>query len=81
MPKLEVREDNPPSLEEAQKFVGGLVQMITLNNGDQLLMNEEGKLDDLPFNDEATKLWEHSFGKTDVIVGDALLLKGKARWE
>lgn len=81
MPKFEIRTDKPPTLEEAQKFVGGLVQLVEFDNGDQLLMNEEGKLNGLPFNNEATKLWENNFGKTDVIVGDVLLLKENARWE
>ena len=35
---------NEPTLEEAQKFVGGYVEGITFPNGDYLIINEEGKL-------------------------------------
>ena len=80
MTRFEIREDKAPTLEEAQKFVGGLVQLIEFDNEDQLLINEEGKLENLPINPEATDLWVENFGPSDVIVGDALLLKGKARW-
>jgi hypothetical protein len=43
-----------PSLEQAQKFVGGYVEGITFPNGDYLIINEEGKLQNLPLNPEAT---------------------------
>ena len=33
--KFTTIEDEQPSLEKAQQLVGGLVEMITLNNGDQ----------------------------------------------
>lgn len=80
MPRFEVRDTKKPTLKEAQAFVGGLVQLIEFENGDQLLINEEGKLLSLEVNNEATKLWVDNYGPSDVIVGDALLLKGKARW-
>ena len=48
--KLTYFTDEKPSLEEAQKLVGGLVQLIELRNGDQMLVNEEGLLEDLPIN-------------------------------
>ena len=31
-----------PTLEQAQKFVGGYVEGITFPNGDYLIINEEG---------------------------------------
>ena len=40
----------------------------------QVLVNEEGLLVGLPFNEEASKLCDTG------IVGDAIILKGKARW-
>lgn len=80
MPKFEVWTDKKPTLEEAQKFVGGLVQLLELKDGNQLLFNEEGKIYDLPLNEEATVFFRANFGAYDYIVGDALLLKGSARW-
>ena len=43
-----------PSLEQAQKFVGGYVEGISFPNGDYLIINEEGRLKKLPLNPEAT---------------------------
>ena len=49
-------EKNTPTLKEAQDFVGGMVECITFPNGDLLIVNEEGKLMNLPLNPEATLL-------------------------
>jgi hypothetical protein len=64
-------------LQEVQRLVagGGLVQLITLANGDQLLFDEEGRLKGLELNFDASEL------AGQPIVGDALLLQGAARWE
>ena len=78
-----------PDLKAAQKFVGGYVEGITFPNGDYLIINEEGKLKNLPVNVEATKLWratftkdKYAFGYDDFVVGPAILIKAKAlkRW-
>ena len=78
-----------PNLEQAQEFVGGMVEGITFPNGDYLIINEEGKLRNLPVNVEATKLWratftkdKYTFGYDDFVVGPAILIKAKAlkRW-
>jgi len=74
-----------PNLKSAQEFVGGYVEGITLPNGDYLLVNEEGKLKDLPLNPEATALWKATFdndqyitGRNDFVVGPAILIKKAA---
>ena len=74
-----------PNLKEAQKFVGGYVEGITFPNGDYLIINEEGKLMQLPLNVEATKLWrstftkdKYAFGYDDFVVGPAILIKKDA---
>ena len=44
-----------------------------------MIINEEGKLNNLPYNDNATVLYRANFrNTTDFIVGDALLC-GKDR--
>ena len=89
--KFQIVEDNKhePDLKAAQEFVGGMVEGITFPNGDYLIINEEGKLMDLPLNVEATKLWrstftkdKYLFGYDDFVVGPAILIKAKAlkRW-
>ena len=75
-----------PTLEQAQKFVGGYVEGITFPNGDYLIINEEGKLQNLPLNVEATNLWRSTFtkdkymiGYDDFVVGPAILIKKDAQ--
>jgi hypothetical protein len=82
-PKFTTIEDEKPSLERAQELVGGFVELVTLNNGDQMLVNEEGLLSDLPYNDYATQLAiekSNCFLAEHGIRGNAVLLKGGARW-
>lgn len=63
------------SLEELQKAVGGYIEGIHLECGCIMFVNEEGKLNDLPLNQNATALFWHSSGYTgDVIVGDAIVV-------
>ena len=62
-------------LEEMQKLVGGLIEIATLENGDILIFDEEGKLKEKPINEEATKLYRNNFITDDFIVGDVIILK------
>ena len=89
--KLQIIENSThePNLKAAQEFVGGYVEGVTFPNGDYLIINEEGKLMNLPLNEIATGLWretftkeEYSFGYDDFVVGPAILIKANAlkRW-
>ena len=78
-------EKNTPDLKGAQDFVGGYVECITFPNGDLLIVNEEGKLRNLPLNPEATLLWKMTFdndnyvtGRKDFVVGPAIYIKKHA---
>ena len=78
-------EKNTPTLKEAQDFVGGNVECIGWPNGDLLIVNEEGKLNNLPLNPEATTLWrttftkdKYAFGYDDFVVGPAIYIKKHA---
>jgi len=82
-------QKDEPDLKAAQKFVGGMVQGIEFPNGDYLIINEEGKLMNLPLNSEATMMWratftkdKYLFGYDDFVVGPAILIKKQAlkRW-
>ena len=55
--KIITDSKDEPDLKAAQEFVGGYVEGITFPNGDYLIINEEGKLMNLPLNPEATALW------------------------
>ena len=71
-----------PTLEAAQRFVGGPVEGITFPNGDYLLLNEHGKMMKLKENQTATKLCHTSVGSlalhNDCISGPAILIKKSA---
>ena len=83
--KIIENQKDEPNLKEAQEFVGGMVQGIEFPNGDYMIMNEEGKLMQLPLNPEATTLWratftkdKYLFGYDDFVVGPAILIKKQA---
>ncbi len=65
-----------PTLEQAQKIVGGYVEMITsrVDSTKQILANEEGLIHNLPFNESASNI------AGVPLVGNVIILTGKARW-
>lgn len=60
------------SLEELQEYVGGYIEVAypPSKHGAIMVLNEEGKLNNLPINHLASKAY---FPGQDVIVGDVLL--------
>jgi hypothetical protein len=67
------------SLQELQSFVGGYIEMVFLFAiSDSLVMvvNEEGKLDELPINVRATEIIRQA-GIQNTIAGDALVCSSK----
>ena len=83
--KIIENSKDEPKYKEVSKFVGGMVECITFPNGDLLLINEEGKLMNLPYNPEASALWKATFdndnyvtGRKDFVVGPAILIKKAA---
>ena len=68
-------EDDSPSLEEAQAFLGdSYVQLVRTQSGAQLLMDEDGLSKGLRVNPVASYLYG---GK---IVGKVIVLQGDAQW-
>ena len=83
--KIIENKKDEPQYKEVSSFVGGMVECIQFPNGDLLLVNEEGKLMNMPLNPEATTLWRMTFdndnyitGRKDVVVGPAILIKKDA---
>ena len=68
-----IEDQNEPTLEQAQDFVGGFVELVNLKEK-QFLVNEDGLLEGLPFNAKASSL------AGILLVGPVLVLTGKARW-
>ncbi len=70
--EIQSKEDSP-SLSEAQKFVGGWVEVVQVNDG-VLIIDEEGKLKNKPINNASSKLYADKYGDADIIVGDAIYI-------
>ena len=72
----------PPTLQECNTFVGGYIEIQpVVFNGEtgQMILNEEGKLLDLPVNIPATIIYRTNRETDDYIAGPALVLMGKSR--
>ena len=83
--KIIENKKDEPQYKEVSKFVGGMVECVQFPNGDLLLLNEEGKLMQLPLNPEATALWratftkdKYAFGHDDFVVGPAIVIQKDA---
>lgn len=77
---LDLLEMTDVAYNSVREAVGGTIQHIALQGafeGLALYVHDEGKLLGLPFNDIATAIWEASYGKTDVILGNAVLVSNK----
>lgn len=65
------------TLDELKEFVGGFIEYVYLPNCKQvIIVNEDGKLMNLPYNTVATEVMALAFqpnSVNDFIVGDALL--------
>lgn len=62
---------------ELQGMVNGMIELVNISKHKvYMIINEEGKLLDLPINQMATALFDEEFGKTgDYIVGDVVLVQ------
>lgn len=67
--------EKKPSLKTVQDLVDGYVELINIPNKPdwQMLVNEDGRMKQLPYNEEASELCGRP------VVGHAVILKGDAR--
>lgn len=61
------------TLDELREFVGGPIEVVHLNPNAIIVVNEEGKLRGLPYNDFATNVLYSIFHTVDYIVGNVLI--------
>ena len=73
--EIQSKNDNP-SLSDAQKFVGGWVEVVQVNDG-ILIVDEEGKMKNKPVNEVASKMYADKYGDADIVVGDAIYIPHK----
>ena len=64
------------SLKVLQDAVDGWVQVVDLAPTLSIWVNEEGKMNGLPYNGIATAIYQDRFGMVDIIVGNAVLTGG-----
>ena len=73
---LKIIDDYKPSLEKLQEMVGSNIEVLTLKNGDILVINREGKRLNLNYNSEATKIYQENTSVKGIdIVGQAVVVK------
>lgn len=61
------------SLEELKEIVGGYIEIIHLTNNKIMVINDEGKLINLPHNENATTLYRICLDTIDFIIGNVLV--------
>ena len=67
--------DEASEYDELVKLVGGYLEAVTLRNGHTLWVNEEGKIQRLPYNRTAQAVFDHNFGPgVDIILGNAVIM-------
>lgn len=83
---VEVEPGNGRSFSylELSGFVGGMIEIVPLPDGREIVVNENGKLEGLPVNPGATALWKQLYpidkyphNNDELIVGDALVCDTK----
>lgn len=78
---IEVLDLDAPqgSLKVLQDAVDGWVQVVDLAPTLSIWVNEEGKMNGMPYNGIATAIYQDRFGAVDIIVGNAVLTGGTDR--
>ncbi len=74
---IEPKNGRDFQLEELQAIVGGLIQIIEISDTEIMVINEEGKLENLSLNEQATAIYQKQVYEEDFIVGDVLICKDK----
>lgn len=66
--------------EELRDYIGGIIQMVPMGKGRELICHDEGKLIGLLPNPRATKIWKEAYpialypnNNDELVVGDVLV--------
>lgn len=74
---LQPKNNKDFTLEELKSVVGGYIEIVQLTEDYLMVINEEGKLLDLPINVIATRVYRASRNTDDFIVGNVLICNNK----
>lgn len=69
--EVEPKNGRDFKLKELQSIVDGMISIHATTDGRTMIINDEGKVLGLPYNESATKIYK--YGKQDFIVGSALI--------
>lgn len=72
-PTTEMQISGKTKLAELQAAVDGLIEFVQFSDGSALIVNEEGKLRDMPLNERASAITILK-GRPEHIAGPALFL-------
>ena len=77
------KKEHKPTLKKMQEFVGGYIQIIENEAGDQFIIDDEGRLKGKPVNPDASEMWLgpdwNAKHESRNLVGDVMVLQGEAR--
>jgi hypothetical protein len=74
---LQPKNNKVFTLEELKSVVGGYIEIVQLTEDYLMVINEEGKLLNLPINVIATRVYRASRNTDDFIVGNVLICSNK----
>ena len=74
---LQPKNNKVFTLEELKSVVGGYIEIVQLTEDYLMVINEEGKLLNLPINVIATRMYRASRNTEDFIVGNVLICSNK----
>lgn len=72
---IDLDAEDKSSLKVLQEAVGGLIQPIRVGSV-EIVINEEGKIFDLPYNEYGTRLFRKAYSTDDYIAGDIVVTAG-----
>ena len=73
---IKIIDDYKPRLEQLQEMVGGNIEVLTFNNGDTLVTNQDGRMMNLKYNGGATKVGQEGASVGGIgVVGEAVVVK------
>lgn len=62
------------SLKELQTYIGGYIELLSSNDHQYMVIDEEGKIKDKEYNEIATVIMEDILAPGDYIAGNALII-------
>ena len=68
---LQVRRSDLDDLDFFHRYIKGFIEIVRVHDDIVMIVDDEGKMKDLPFNQAATYLYHCD----DIIVGPALVMK------